>query len=118
MAYSDYRHVLIDKMYQDMVQCCKDKNVGDKIKFLSEKQRYTVKAKSDRYLICTKPFNAKKTCLYSIIDLERMVRGTNNLIFNAYDYMDQERIDECLSDLVSGDIEVSHRNCLLLDVEC
>jgi hypothetical protein len=91
-------------------------NLGDKIKFRNEKQRFTVKAKSDRYLICTKPFNLQKTCLYTIIDLDRFERGTNDRVFNDYDYMLQDDIDRCLSDLESCDVEVSYRNCVPLDV--
>lgn len=91
--------------------------VGDKVKFTGEKQRYTIKARSDRFIICTKPFNLKKTCLYTIIDLDRMVRGTNDRVFNPYDYMIQEDIDDCLNDLVSGEIEVSYRNCVPLDID-
>lgn len=45
-----------------------------KIKFKGEKQRYTVQAAGKRYLVCTKPFNARKTVLYTIIDLKEEVR--------------------------------------------
>lgn len=96
---------------------CENLKVGDKIKFISEKQRYTIKARSDNFIICTKPFNLKKTCIYTIIDLERMVRGANNMIFNPYDYMIQEDINRCLSDLEEGEVEVSYRNCIPLDVD-
>lgn len=114
MAYQNYSN--LQEEYTDVVEYCKTLNVGDKIKFASEKQRYTIKAKSDRYLICTKPFNAIKHVLYTIIDLERLVRGANNNVFNMYDYMVQEDIRCCLEDLESGQIEVSHRNCVMLDV--
>jgi len=46
-----------------------------------EKQRYKVQAFSKRFIILTKPFNARKTYLYSIVDLERKVRGRDNLVF-------------------------------------
>ena len=113
MAYVDYSDN--KEEFQEMVDYCKSLGVGDKM-------RYTVKAKSDRYLICTKPFSPQKTVLYTIIDLKRLVRGTNNLVFNGYDYAVQEDIDECLKDLEAergnGNwIEVSHRNCILLNVE-
>lgn len=58
-----------------------DVKVGDKIKFVEEKQAYTVRARNERFIICVKPFNARKTVLYTIIDLERDVRGACNLIF-------------------------------------
>ena len=115
MAYQDYSSEL--GQYQDMIDYCQNLKVGDKIKFVPEKQKYTVKAKSERYLICTKPFNPKKTVLYTIVDLKRLVRGTNNRVFNPYDYAVQKDIDECLRDLESEQIEVTHRNCVKLDVE-
>jgi len=117
MTYQDYSSEI--EQYQDMIDYCHNIKVGDKIKFIPEKQKYTIKAKSDRYLICTKPFNLKKTVLYTIIDLQRFVRGTNNMIFNPYDYSVQEDIDECLVDLDyhNRGVEVTYRNCVKLDVE-
>jgi hypothetical protein len=115
MAYRDYSY-LKDKMVSE-IQYCRGLKVNDKIKFTSEKQKYTVKAKSDKFIICTKPFNLKKTCLYTIVDLDRLVRGPNNLVFNNYDYMVQDDINECLKDLECGEIEVSHRRSIKLDIE-
>ena len=91
--------------------------VGDKIKFAGEKQKYTIKAASDRYLICTKPLYLYDNCICTIVDFERGVRGTNNLVFNIYDYMIQEDINNCLKDLLNGDVEVSRRNCVSLSIE-
>ena len=108
----------LKEQYQDMINYCKSLNVGDKIKFQQEKQRYKIIAKSDRFIICTKPFNPKKAFLYSIIDLQRIVRGAVNLIFGlVWDFDDTEELQECISELESGKVEVSHRNCILLDVE-
>jgi len=117
VAHQDYSNEI--EQYQNMTDYCHNIKVGDKIKFIPEKQKYIVKAKSDRYIICTKPFNLKKTVLYTIIDLQRFVRGTNNMIFNPYDYSIQEDIDKCLVDLDyhNNGIEVTHRNCIKLDVE-
>lgn len=91
--------------------------VGDKVKFEAEKGAYTVKARSARFAICTKPFNLKRTVIYTIVDFERDVRGTNNLVFNVYDYAKQEDVDACLRDLEAGEVEVSYRNCVELDIE-
>lgn len=99
-----------------MKEYCHTLKVGDKIKFKSEKQRYTVMAKSWRFLICTKPLNCRKTVLYTIIDLDRLERGPNNLIFNLYDYMVQKDIDECLKDLMAGKTELSYRRSIPLDI--
>jgi hypothetical protein len=115
MAYQNYSNE--KEQYQHIIDYCKTLKVGNKIKFISEKQKYSVKAKSDRYLICTKPFNLKKTVLYTIIDLERLVRGTNDRIFNPYDYARQEDINECLKDLESNQVIVSHRKSIKLDVQ-
>ncbi|NMC30732.1 MAG: hypothetical protein GYA45_11750 [Pelolinea sp.] len=98
--------------------------VGDKIKFKSDKRKFTVRAKSDRFLICTKPFNLEHTVLYTIVDLKRLVRGRDNLVFGIYDYAIQKDIDECLKQLMEDEkseycdgLEVSHRHSVMLDVE-
>lgn len=65
---------MIDTKHEPLV-------VGSKIKFLSEKQRYMVQASDERFAICTKPMNALKTVLYTIIDFEEDVRGPEDLIF-------------------------------------
>lgn len=50
---------------------------GMKIRFASEKQAYTVQAvsRTGRYVVCTKPFNACRTILHTVLDLARGVRG-------------------------------------------
>ena len=47
--------------------------VGDKVYVPNEKQPYRVKARDERYIICTKPFNLKHTVLYFIIDLNVII---------------------------------------------
>lgn len=115
MAYQDYSNQ--KDQFKDVIDYCKGLKVGDKIRFMVEKKSYTIKAKSDKFLICTKPFNLKNTVLYTIIDLERLVRGANNLIFNPYDYTSEKDMNDCIVDLESGKTEVSHRNCVKLDVQ-
>lgn len=104
-------------IYRDTIDYCRSLNVGDKIKFTIEKQRYTVKAKSERYIICTKPFNIRHTCFYCIIDLDRLVRGPNDLVFSHFDFMTQKGIDDCLEWLLLGETEVSSSHSIQLDVE-
>lgn len=115
MAHQDYSNQR--NQYQHVIDYCQRLSVGDKVRFIPEKRPYTIKAKSNKFLICTKPFNLKKTVLYTIIDLERIVRGANNQVFNGYDYTVDKDIQECLNDLESGKLEVSHRNCLKLDIQ-
>jgi hypothetical protein len=96
--------------------------VGARIKFREERLSYTVQARDERFLVCTKPFNPRKTVLYTIVDLQERVRGTENLIFGS----GQETREECEETLKrlrgeDGDLgfrtEVSHRNRIALNVE-
>ncbi len=89
--------------------------VGQKIRFSSEKKPYVVRACDERYVICTKPFNPKKTVLYTIIDLKEQIRGTENLIF-CMGFESDEDCKEALERLQTGESEVSHRNRVALDV--
>ena len=89
---------------------------GDKIKFINEKQRYTVICCSKRYAICTKPFNLQNTVLYTIVDQLNKERGPENLVF----CMGAETKVECLEMLVrilDGESEVSRRHGIPLDIE-
>lgn len=78
--------------------------VGDRIWFTEEKQGYTVQARSSRYIICNKPFNPKKTVLYTIIDLDELVRGPENLIF-GFGAETREQCEEMLGRLEQGVLE-------------
>jgi hypothetical protein len=89
---------------------------GDRIKFAAERQRYTVRAAGKRYLVCTKPFNLRHTVLYTIVDLVKGIRGTENLIFGL-GFETQEDCDAALARLEAGETEVSHRNFVPLDIE-
>lgn len=82
--------------------------VDDKIFVSGEKKPYKVRARDDRYIIATKPFNPKKTVLYFIIDLVRGVRGPDNMIF-CFGYETDEHIKERLKELQVGETEVSYR---------
>lgn len=66
---------------------------GMKIRFAEEKTAYTVQAVSanGRYVVCTKPFNPRRTVLYTIIDLARGVRGADNRVF----HMGYETPEDC-----------------------
>lgn len=94
----------------------RDAQVGDKIKFEREKQRYTVQARSARYLVCNKPFNARHTVLYTIVDLQERVRGPENLIFGI-GAETREQCEAMLGRLTEPDpTEVLHRHRIPLDV--
>ena len=89
--------------------------VGEKIRFAEEKQSYTIRARDDRFLVCTKPFNLRKTVIYTIVDLVENIRGTENLVF-CMGFETDEDCQEALTRLSSGESEVSHRNFIRHEV--
>lgn len=89
--------------------------VGAKVWFATEKQAYTVRASNVAFCVLTKPFNAQKTVLYTIIDWESGVRGAENLIFGMGAETD-EQCQEMLQRLTDGESEVSSRNYRDLDI--
>ena len=85
--------------------------LGAKVFVEGEKRPYTVRVRSDRFAVCTKPFNPQRTVLYFILDAERGMRGPENLIFG----MGAETTEDCqemLERLESPDdpTEPSHRH--------
>ncbi len=90
--------------------------VGTRITFAEEKQCYTVQACNDRFAVCIKPFNARKTFLYTIIDFREGVRGTENQIFCA-GFETRTECEEALERLANSESEVSHRNRVPLKIE-
>lgn len=82
--------------------------VGAKLWFKGEKQGYTVRASDCTFAVCTKPFNARKTTLYTIVDWEQGIQGAENLVFGMGAETDQE-CEEMLQRLSSGESEVSGR---------
>lgn len=91
-------------------------SVGDKVYIPTDKRPYTVKARDDRYIICTKPFNAKHTVLYFIIDLLNKWRAPDNMIF-CHGYETDEDCVERLEELQDGTIELSRRRGIPLDID-
>ena len=92
--------------------------VNLRVRFREEKLAYTVQASSERFTICTKPFNPLKTVLYTIIDWEQGIRGPENLILG----MGAESRKDCVAMLRRLErkedcTEVSHRYRIKLDVQ-
>lgn len=90
-------------------------SVDSRIRFEGERQAYTVQARSDNFIICTKPYNPKHTVIYSIIDIARNIRGPDNMVFGM-GYETREQCEERLAELVAGKIEVSWRRRATLEV--
>ena len=85
--------------------------IGSKVWFVEEKQGYSVRAKGAQYLILTKPFNPKKTVIYTILDIENMERGPENLVFGMGAETD-EQCQEMLARLISNESEISSRRSI------
>lgn len=65
--------------------------VGSRVWFEEERLPYTVKGiTSDRrWVVCTKPFAAQRTVLYTIIDFDGQVRGVDDRVL-GYGYETDE----------------------------
>lgn len=92
----------------------KSLKVGDYITLEEESHKYQIQARGERYLVCTKPFNARRTVLYTIVDLVEGVRGTENLVFGG-GFESRADCEEAMDRLEGagtrfGHTEVSHRN--------
>lgn len=90
--------------------------VGAKLKFKVERKRYTVMACDSRFVIAQKPFNPKRTFQYTILDLEKKIRGADNYRCK-FSYDDIFECQEALKELHSGQMEISSRNRIPLDLE-
>lgn len=89
-------------------------NVGDKVYLPREKRPYRVICRDERYIICTKKFF--DTVLYFIVDLQEKWRAPDNMVFCA-GYENKEQCEERLKELQNGEIELSQRRGVPLDIE-
>jgi hypothetical protein len=89
---------------------------GDRVKFAEEVKPYMVQAANEAFAVLTKPFNLKKTVLYTVIDWKRGVRGTENLVFGM-GAETREQCEEMLERLTQGETEVSYRNYIPIRIE-
>lgn len=103
-----------EKIFKSLLSSAK---VGDKVYFAEEVRGYRVIARNERYLICTKPFNPKKTVLYTIVDSQDLVRGTENYIF-CHGAETVEQCEQMLERISSGETQISHRNSIQVFVTC
>lgn len=90
--------------------------IGDKVYVPNHKRPFRVRARDDRYIICTKPFNPKHTVIYFIVDLVEKRRAPDNMIF-CCGYETDEQCQERLKELQSGKIELSWRRGIPLDID-
>ena len=90
-------------------------DVGDKVYFEEEVKPYKVRASNVKYSVCTKPFNLKRTVLYTIIDSVEKVRGTENLVF-GFGAETNEQCQEMLERLSKNETAISRRNQIPLRI--
>jgi hypothetical protein len=89
--------------------------VGDRVWLGGKKQPWTVRARGPRYVILTKPYNPKRSTLYTVIDLELGIRGTDDYV-GSLGYETPEQIDASMALFDSGEAEISTRNNVKLDL--
>ncbi|GEK44424.1 hypothetical protein [Acinetobacter johnsonii] len=87
--------------------------VGQQVKFSDDHLWFTVQARDERFIICNA--EAKNNTFHTIIDLDQGVRGADNLVFHQ-GYDNQSECEARLKDFISGEIEVSSRNRVLLSI--
>jgi hypothetical protein len=90
--------------------------VGDKVFIPNQKKPFTVRARNERYIICTKPYNPQHTVLYFIVDLVNKWRAPDNMVF-CFGYETGEDCRERLKELQDGAIELSVRRGMPLDID-
>lgn len=119
--------------------------VGQDIFFKGEKLPMTLNALGERFAVCTRKLHRREDAdllhfevergaynsfteaynelkddlIYSCLDFESNRRAPHNIIFNCYDFRNQEDIDSLLKDLECGKAELSSRNYseLRIDIE-
>ena len=117
--------------------------LDSKILFSNENIAFTVKAIDERFAICTRKFDKKEDksivdyqvemgayiskkeaqkslkdeIIYTIIDFKNNVKSTDHWTFGKFDYKVQSDIEQCLSELNSGETELSRRNQVPLSIK-
>lgn len=91
-------------------------NVGDKIRPLNYIYSYTIKARDDRYIICTRKTKSSSNTDYFIIDLKEKVYGQDNMIF-APCYDTEEDCQQRLKELQNNQMAVSKKYGTKLNFE-
>lgn len=88
--------------------------LGAKVRVPDEKRPFVVKARNNRFAVCTKPHF--HTVRYFVLDLKQRIRGTENLVFGM-GAETTEQCEEMLERVTKGETEVSSRNFVPWDIE-
>ena len=91
--------------------------IGGKILFQGEKRYWTIQGCNSRYIIATRKIGKYEK--YTICDLVLCIRGADNHISSGckYNYKNPQEIEVALLQLLSEELQISHRNWIPLDIE-
>ena len=85
--------------------------------FQYTKEYYRVKVNFERYEQGERPEEVSEdTQCYTIIDLKNKIRGADNY-YNKFNYLNYDECITALDELESGEMEISRRNRIDLDIE-
>jgi hypothetical protein len=116
--------------------------INDKIYFYGDTKQYLIVASENNYAIATRAFDfeadydylqnsvdnyafisieeayeyLKNKTVYTIIDFEKEIRGSDNY-GGKYSYDNEKEISLAIADLIKGEMEISHRNNIPLDIK-
>jgi hypothetical protein len=116
--------------------------LGSKVWFLEDSLPFEVMAANERFAVCTRKLNKridadllhfeverggyltfmeayndlKDSPVYTIIDFEKNIRGTENLVF-CMGFGTKELCEEALSRLTKSESEISHRTKIELNIK-
>jgi hypothetical protein len=84
---------------------------GDRVWFAEEARPYTAQAVSGggRYVALTKPFAARRTVLYTVVDTVRGLRGVDDSLGNSLGYETPQECQDAVDRFASGRSEYSQR---------
>lgn len=116
---------------------------GNLIRFINEKPAYEIMASCRRFVIAVRKLNRradskllwhqvemsaynsfteayqelKNEPVYTIIDIDKNIRGPHNLVFNLYDFYRSTDQKKLIEGLINSSIEISKRNSIELDID-
>lgn len=83
-------------------------SVDDRVWFTDERLPYTVQAVAGPWAVLTKPFAARGTVLYTVLNVETGWRGRDN--YSGLGYETREECEQAAEMFASGEAEHSHRH--------
>ncbi|AWK76307.1 hypothetical protein CBI38_33180 (plasmid) [Rhodococcus oxybenzonivorans] len=94
-------------------------DAGGRIRFgLEHRRPYTVRARSEHFVVCTRPrdFATTGEFVYTVIDRRNGIRGPINVIELQVDVSTAGRCRDLVENLEAGRWEINHRNRVQLDI--